>query len=301
MLDIMLPFWGEPRYLFQTVASVLAQTDDDWRLTVVDDCYPDDSVPRFFASLDDPRVRYVRNSQNLGITANYAKCISLASAELVMLMGCDDLLHPDYVQRIHADHVRFPQADIIQPGVQIVDSAGNRVSPFVDIVKQQLMMPRTKLPMIISGEALATSLLRADWLYWPSLVFRRELLVGTPFRKGFPIIQDLALVIDMVVKGANLLLDPHVCFSYRRHEASASSAALFDGRRFSGEEEYFRVAATIVSRNGWQRARRAAVCHSTSRIHAAVLVPKALGSKNLSAARALAAHVVSFSFRAEQE
>ena len=28
MLDIMLPFWGEPRYLYETVESVLSQTDE---------------------------------------------------------------------------------------------------------------------------------------------------------------------------------------------------------------------------------------------------------------------------------
>ena len=45
MLDIMLPFWGEPRYLYETVEAVLRQTDERWRLTVVDDCYPDPKVP----------------------------------------------------------------------------------------------------------------------------------------------------------------------------------------------------------------------------------------------------------------
>ena len=36
MIDIMLPFWGEPRYLYETVEAVRGQTSDDWRLTVVD-------------------------------------------------------------------------------------------------------------------------------------------------------------------------------------------------------------------------------------------------------------------------
>ena len=61
MIDIMLPFWGEPRYLYETVEAVRGQTSDDWRLTVVDDCYPDPSVAEYFARLDDPKVTYIRH------------------------------------------------------------------------------------------------------------------------------------------------------------------------------------------------------------------------------------------------
>ena len=64
MLDIMLPFWGEPRYLYETVESVLSQTDERWHLTVVDDCYPDSRVPEYFERLDHPQVTYIRNEKN---------------------------------------------------------------------------------------------------------------------------------------------------------------------------------------------------------------------------------------------
>lgn len=291
MLDIMLPFWGEPRYLYQTVEAVRRQSDPRWRLTVVDDCYPDESVARYFAALDDERVVYVRNETNLGITGNYARCIEMAREDMVVLLGCDDIPLPRYVERIAADHERFPQADIIQPGVQIIDSNGRRIKPLVDTVKR-LVMPRARTPRLLSGEDLAASLLQADWLYWPSLAFRREVLTSTPFRPGFPIIQDLALVIDVVVGGGTLLLDPVTCFSYRRHEESASSTSLLDGRRFAGEREYFAIAADLVAANGWRRARRAARLHSTSRAHALTLAPQALRSGNRKALRMLLGHAL---------
>ena len=46
-------------------------------------------------SEDDPRITYLCNEQNLGITANYDRCRDLASAGLMMFLGCDDLLLPD--------------------------------------------------------------------------------------------------------------------------------------------------------------------------------------------------------------
>lgn len=291
MLDIMLPFWGDPRYLYKTVEAVLSQTDERWRLTVVDDCYPNPDVPQYFARLDHPQVTYIRNEENLGITRNYEHCIEMASADLVMLLGCDDIIQPDYVARVLTLHEKFPQADIVQPGVQTIDSQGRIVSTLTDSIKR-VVMPRTRQPLLLSGEHLATSLLKADWLYWPSLTFRREALASTPFRPGFPIIQDLALVIDIVAAGGCLLLDPHVCFSYRRHEDSASSTSLFDGRRFAGERNYFALAANLMRRNGWHRAARAARRHMISRAHALSLLPTALCRQDPTAVRTLATHVL---------
>lgn len=275
-LDILLPFWGDPALLRETVASVLAQRNGDWLLTVVDDAYPDESVAGWFADLDDPRITYVRKPVNEGITANYRTCVSLATQDVVVVLGCDDVLLPDYVDVVLAAHAAFPDAAVIQPGVRIIDETGQVVEPLADRVKQRLLRPRTRVRRLLAGEELATSLLHGDWLYWPSLAFRRDVLASTEFREGMPLIQDLAIVMDVVVAGGSLLLEPTVCFHYRRHGASASSATLLDGTRFRGERAYFELAAQQVAALGWRRAERAARLHLTSRLHALTLLPQAL-------------------------
>ncbi len=40
---------------------MVGQTNPDWRLIVVDDGYPDDSIPGWFESLKDERITYMRN------------------------------------------------------------------------------------------------------------------------------------------------------------------------------------------------------------------------------------------------
>lgn len=289
-LDILLPFWGDPVMLRETVRSVLAQTSDDWMLTVVDDAYPDPSVAEYFAELDDARVTYLRHDKNVGITENYRRCVSLATHDVVVLLGCDDVLLPRYVEVVLQAHSRFPEAAVIQPGVQVIDENGNVVRTLVDTVKHRLMMPRGRGRRVLRGEMLAASLLRADWLYWPSLAFRREALVDTGFRDGFPIIQDLALVVDVVAAGGSLLLEPEICFTYRRHGASASSAKLLDGSRFVGERLYFALAARQMDELGWRRAARAARSHLTSRLHALTLLPRTVATRNGAAAGVLVRH-----------
>jgi len=274
-LDILLPYWGDPGLLRDTVASVLAQRNGDWLLTVVDDAYPDDSVAAWFGTLDDARITYVRKPVNEGITANYRTCVDLATQDVVVILGCDDLLEPNYVDVVLAAHAAFPEASVIQPGVRVIDEHGTLVRPLADRVKQRIVRPRADGPRLMVGEELATSLLHGDWLYWPSLAFRRTALVETAFREDLPLIQDLAIVLDLVTAGGSLLIEPTECFRYRRHGASASSASLLDGRRFRGERTYFALAADQARALQWHRAERAARLHLTSRLHALTLVPRA--------------------------
>ena len=70
-------------------------------------------------------------------------------------------------------HLRHPDADIVQLGVEVVDDAGEPTGGLTERIKRGLM-PRGDGPHELVGEELATSLLRGNWLYWPSLVFTRE-------------------------------------------------------------------------------------------------------------------------------
>lgn len=290
-LEVFVPFWGDPALLYATVESVKAQTDPDWTVVVVDDCYPDPSVAEHFAAETDPRIRYVRNETNLGITDNYQRCRDLASRELMMFMGCDDLMHPTFVETVKAAHREFPDAATIQVGVRVIDEHDAPIDPLTDKVKRAVrgrITQRTEL----GGEALATSLLRGAWHYWPSLVFRTERVRAYPFREGLPIIQDLALLIDMTVAGETLVVDPTVCFSYRRHTQSASATSLLHGNRFSDERRYYASAAEQAAERGWTRAARTARIRWTSRLHAVTLLPTAARRRERTAVRSLLAHAL---------
>ena len=96
-LDIFVPFWGDPALLRETVESVLAQRTGDWLLTVVDDAYPDPSVARWFETIEDPRVRYLRHEHNRGKSAAVNTALACAlecGAEVLILLDGDGQHHP---------------------------------------------------------------------------------------------------------------------------------------------------------------------------------------------------------------
>lgn len=293
-IDIFIPYWGDASYMKQTVTSVLEQSNPDWLLTVVDDAYPDPEVGNFMRGIDDPRVKYVRKDENAGITENYRTCVAMATQNVMVILGCDDILLPNYVDVIAKAHAKFPDAAIIQPGVRVIDEAGRVTKTLVDSVKQTLVRPRGSGLQLLSGEDIASNLMHGDWLYWPSLAFRTDKIREVEFRDGFPIIQDLALIMDMIYRGAQLLTVPTVCFSYRRHSNSASSSKLTDGSRFDGERAYFAVAAAQAKELGWKRAERSAKLRITSRAHALSLLPQAAVRRDAAAMRTLARHSIGY-------
>lgn len=275
-IDIFVPYWGDPALLRETVVSVQHQDCPEWRLTVLDDAYPDTWAGDWIASLGDDRIRYVRNPANLGIVNNYRKCLREAQGELVVLLGCDDVMLPGYVRVVREAHRQFPDAAVIQPGVQVIDERGQRVRTLADRVKRQWFTPGGGQTVALSGDALAAGLLHGNWLYWPSLCFRRDRLAEVDFQDDMKLTHDLGFVLDLVFAGQSLVYVPEVCFSYRRHSGSASNANLFDGRRFSDEKRCFARAGGQAAALGWRRSERAAHWHVTSRLNALVMALVAL-------------------------
>ena len=293
MIEVFIPFWGSPDYLVAAVRSVQAQTDPEWRLVVVDDCYPDPTVAEFFARLGDDRVQYVRNNTNLSITDNYRRCLELASEDWMVFLGCDDLMLPRYIETVTAAIATAPErVDVIQPGVRVVDEHGASVDPLVDRVKRRLFAPRVTEPTILSGERLAVSLLRGNWTYWPSLTLRTEAVRAHRFLDGFPLVQDLALLVDMSLTGSQMLVLPGEVFAYRRHSASASSTTVVDGGRFAGERSYFAIASDMCEAHGWHAAARAARTHAASRLYAVSQLPVAVRQRSWASLRTLATHAI---------
>ncbi|MCU1680500.1 MAG: putative glycosyltransferase [Amycolatopsis sp.] len=288
-IDIMLPYYGDVALMQDAVRSVLAQANPGWRLTVVDDT-AEPSVPGWFDSLGDDRVRYFRNEQNLGVTGNFTRCLELAEHDLLVMLGADDLMLPNYVDIVLAARDEHPGAAMIQPGVEVIDEHGRPVKGLADEVKRRLYAPKVTGRRQMGGEELATSLLRGNWLYFPAMTWRTAAIKSVGFRPELRTTQDLALELELIERGEQMVLDSTVCFQYRRHLESVSSKMALDGDRFTEERALFLEMAERMRAKGWQRASRAARGHSASRLHALTLLPTAMRGGQRDIARALAKH-----------
>ena len=292
-LDIMMPFYGDIGYFKLAVQSVLDQSDHAWELTIIDDLYPDLSAGHWAASLADSRVRYQRNADNLGVAGNFAKCVELATAEFVVIMGCDDLLLPGFVAQMKKLAADFPAASFIQPGVQVIDAKGEVVLPLADRVKN-FYRPAITRPTLMDGEAYAVSVLRGNWTYFPSIAWRTTVIKSVKFRTDLDVVLDLALQIDILADGGGVCVDAQdPVYAYRRHFGSVSAWTAGDGTRFEEESRYFLQAAQTMRELGWFRAAHAAQMHYSSRLNELTSVPRALKGGGVRAALRLIRHALS--------
>lgn len=290
-VDVLFPYYGDVELMKLAVRSVLNQEYTDFRLVVVDDGYPDDSIPGWFEALGDDRVSYERNDRNLGANGNYRKCLGKVTNDLVVVMGADDVMLPNYLGWLVDRAARYPRAGIFQPGVFVIDERGAPSNTLVERVKA-CYRPKGRGVRLLAGQETAVSLLRGDWLYFPSLGWRAEAMLRHSFRPEYNVVQDLALVLDIVMTGGALLLDDVAAFQYRRHSGSDSSWRALEGTRFGEERAFFQQMAGEMAALGWQRAARVARLHVSSRLHAAALLPKAAARRNWAGVRNLGSHLV---------
>ena len=287
--DIMMPCYGRVDHFKAAVASVRAQDEPDWRLVVVDDVYPDLSAGEWLVGLGDPRITYVRNETNLRPSRNYRKCVDLMTSEFSMLMGCDDVMLPGFLTRVSELIAEFPEASIVQVGVEPIDVNGKKHLPISDRVKAWVR-PRGPYPRVLQGEELASSLLRGNWSYFPSVVWRVSELKDPGFRTDLDVVQDLEMLLQITERGGSLVLDDEVEFQYRRHGQSYSAITGPDGSKFDQERAVFAEATRAMDSLGWHKAARTARLHLTSRLHALTELPASIKARNRRGMRALARH-----------
>lgn len=291
-VDVLFPYYGDVSLMKEAVQSVLSQSYRDFRLIVVDDGYPDSSIPGWFASLEDDRVTYERNEVNLGANGNYMKCLGKSTNDLLTVMGADDVMLPNHLTWLVERAEQFPEATIFQPGCFVIDQNGAPSNTMVERAKDHYR-PEGTGPRLLSGEDAAVSLLRGDWLYFPSLGWRRETIQRIGFRAEYGVVQDLCLVLDILMQGGSLLLDDRATFCYRRHIGSDSSWRALEGTRFDEERDLFQTMAREMKELGWNRAARVARLRVSSRAHAATLLPRAAAKGKWNGVRNLSRHVVS--------
>jgi glycosyltransferase involved in cell wall biosynthesis len=128
LVSVCIPAYKNAEFIGATLESVLNQTYRNLEIIITDDRSPDEtiSVARRFS---DPRIRLFENTANLGVGGNWNEALSHATGKYVKLMGADDLIYPQCIERQvealeNPDHANVVLAvcntDIINPFGRVV-------------------------------------------------------------------------------------------------------------------------------------------------------------------------------------
>ena len=108
-VTVCIPTFNRAGYLREAIQSVLNQTFTDFELLVSDNASSDNSA-EVVASFTDPRVRYHRHVENIGMGANFRACTELAQTEWIAFLSDDDLFQPDHLERAFGALSTYPQS-----------------------------------------------------------------------------------------------------------------------------------------------------------------------------------------------
>lgn len=92
-ISVCIPAYNRPDTIKQTIQSVIDQTEKDWELIVTDDS-DNKNVESVVISFSDPRIRYTKNPNRLGMEGNWNMGLTLAKGQYIKLLMDDDYLHP---------------------------------------------------------------------------------------------------------------------------------------------------------------------------------------------------------------
>ncbi len=104
LVSILITTYNRSHLLRRAIDSVLGQDFDDYELVIIDDCSPDDTR-EVVASINDPRIRYIRNETNVGSKVGDRAILRQFVYELMrgkyFVYLCDDdyWLFPDLLSR----------------------------------------------------------------------------------------------------------------------------------------------------------------------------------------------------------
>lgn len=113
LISIVTTVYNRARYLGAAMESVLAQDHGDFEYIVLDDGSVDDSLAVARSYANDPRVRVIANSRNLGDYANRNKGVELARGKYIKFVDSDDLVYPHCVGEMLAVAERYPEAGVV--------------------------------------------------------------------------------------------------------------------------------------------------------------------------------------------
>jgi glycosyltransferase involved in cell wall biosynthesis len=110
--SILVPTRDRLEYLRYAVETVRRQDYADWELIVSDNCSEDD-IRGFVASLDDPRVKYLRTDEVLPVTENWNRALEASSGDYVLMLGDDDGLLPGFFRKTEDVLAEFLEPDVV--------------------------------------------------------------------------------------------------------------------------------------------------------------------------------------------
>jgi glycosyltransferase involved in cell wall biosynthesis len=273
-LHVFIPAYGESPYLRTAITSAIESVGESTPITVIDDASPTGEVFSIAAEFQ-PRIEYIRNDVNLGISANFLNSFNLSSGLFTLVMGSDDQMLPGYELELSKSFNSFPDTTVFQPRVLVMNAAGETCTPLVDRVKR-MIQGGVEQDQIMNPLNLVKKLFIGDFMYFPATAWRTETLKSANWNLTYQNAVDLDLLFQLSLSGEQFVFQNAQTFKYRRHSASISSVLALESTRLNEELAAHLMAKDLLPEKSGVLINLLAHLAPTVRIHAMIIGIKLL-------------------------
>jgi len=198
-----MPVYNCERFLTASIDSVLTQTLTGFEFIIINDGSTDTSED-IINSYQDPRIRYIKNSQNRGIVATLNHGLKMSRGKYVARMDADDIASPDRLSKQLAYMENNPNCKLCGSQAYGLNSGGKRL--------YQLNRP------LKHDQIKVFNFFRNAFIH-PAIIADAETIKGYAYQETYKYAEDYFLFsqITMHHKVANL---KQRCLNYRIHGES---------------------------------------------------------------------------------
>lgn len=214
-VSIGMPVYNGEEYLEASIASILAQTYTDFEFIISDNASTDKTAEICQAyAAKDQRIRYYRNTRNLGAAPNYNRVFELSSSEYFKWADYDDLLAPDFLSKCIAVLDQEPEIVLCFPSARVIDENGAVLGNHQFKSDTGSFEPHLRFRNLV---------LNPDMAYQVSGLLRSSAVRKTTLHGSYPS-SDLVFLAELTLYGRFYQI-PEPLFFPRYHPAQSTKGA----------------------------------------------------------------------------
>jgi glycosyltransferase involved in cell wall biosynthesis len=209
LLTIGVPVFNGERYLAEALAGIREQTFRDFQVVIADNGSTDRTGEiAQQVVVADPRFRYLRRDENIGLVPNFNRLFTETTGELFAWHAADDVVEPEFYEACVALLQAHPAAAAATSEIVLMDSTGEVLGPDPERIRAD------HPDLAVRFADLASFHHYSQFTYG---VYRRSMMARTRLMLPFFWTSDRLFLAELALQGT-LVRDPRALYRVRQHD-----------------------------------------------------------------------------------
>jgi hypothetical protein len=222
-VSVLSPTYQHAAFIGDCIRSVLAQTEQDWEMIIVDDC-SDDGTADIAESFNDPRIVVIRQQEHQGVDGlgrSYAAAVARAKSPLLAILEGDDIWPPEKLED------EIPLFD--DPDVVLAYGSAGLIDEYGCLYASYRHAPGERIARNDPVGTILPALIKLDFIVAVTVMVRRSALeeIGGFFQpSGVPFVDHPTWL--LLASVGTFARSPRNLGFWRRHPSQVTTQSWFD-------------------------------------------------------------------------